>query len=423
MPRQKSKEYKVPYAPRKPQLAIHKAPQRFKVIVAHRRFGKTTSAVNEIIKHALEEPGSRLWYIAPTYRQAKNIAFDMFQKYLPRETVARKNERELTFRLFNDSLIELKGAENKDNLRGAGIDGIVFDEFQMIDKYVWEAVIEPMLNENDRDGWAWFLGTPMGKNFFEELYQRGLDEEEPEWKSFHFSAMDTDVFTPEYLEKKKKELTQDDYRQEYLAEFVEGGGMVFRGLDKVLEDPMLLYEDSPVPGKMYQMGVDLARLMDWTVITVVDSNLRVIYHDRFQEKDWNLQKLKIAHISERFFHCKINVDASGMGDPIAQDLGNMGLHVQPIKLSHAMKSQLIENLQLRIEQMQCTIPDDEVIVGELRSFTFRTSSYGNKIYGAPTGYHDDCVISLALAIYDMIPNIGGSSFAHRSHYPVLEDDY
>ncbi len=399
----------VDYAPHILQWEVHSCTKRFRVIAAHRRFGKTTLAINELIMAATSKPG-RYWYVAPTYRQAKTIAYDMLLNYLPAQFIAKKNEQDLSIKLINGSEIALKGAENKDSLRGVGLQGLILDEVGLMDKDVWEAILSPTLQDNPDDkGWVIFIGTPKGRNFFFQLFQRGKVNKE--WQSFHFSAYDTAnkvknpprVSTDE-LQRLKEELSEDVFREEWLAEFLEGEGTVFRNIQLCLAPKSQCYS-TPNPAHSYHIGADLARLRDWSVFIVLDTTTsKVVYFERFNKLDWEFQKMRLANLADSYNNARIIVDATGVGDPIALDLQRMGLYVTAYKItSSEPKARLIENLKLRIEQKQITIPDEPDLVRELESYEFFKTDSGRTCYEAPSGEHDDCVMSLALAVWDVLP--------------------
>jgi uncharacterized C2H2 Zn-finger protein len=408
----------IAYHPREFQKMVHKDVHRFKVIVAHRRFGKTTLAINEIIKHAIEIPG-RYWYVAPTYRQAKTIAYDMLQSFLPVELIEKRNENELTFKLFNGSEIALKGAENRDSLRGVGLKGLILDEYGMMERSVWEAVLEPTLNDSQENkGWCIFIGTPNGRNHFYELFKKPPSDE---YACFHFKADVTNILSKEFIEQARNKLPEETFRQEYLAEFLEGEGSVFRGIEAIAAPTDLCYED-PQWGKQYQLGVDLARLRDFTVITVVDQNLKVVRWERFQKLDWEYQKLKIIAIAEQYGHARVVIDATGVGDPIAQSLIAEGMNVLPFKMTHSSaKKELIDNLKLRIEQKQITIPKEKELLDELEAYQYQLTPSGVVKYEAPSGFHDDCVMSLALSVYDMV--VRPERARQESHFGSYDDNF
>lgn len=414
-----------PYAPRPHQLQVHQDTHRYKVIVAHRRFGKTTLAINHLIKQALEDirehdaqPVRRFWYIAPTYKQAKTIAFEMIKQFLPEEFIVKKHEHDLLFKLRNGNEISLKGTENPDSLRGVGLRGVVFDEYQSIPKNVWDEIIEPTLHDDKNNpGWAFFLGTPLGRNHFYELYKKNHKD----WKSFHFSAYDTDIFKKDYLEEKQRSQPEEIFRQEYLAEFLEGEGTVFRNIAACTAPKNTCYEH-PRYDKSYQLGVDLARLQDWTVLTVTDNTNKVVYFERFQNVDWEYQKLKIIAVAERYLHARTVIDATGVGDVIANDLRKAHLNIVPYRITTSEKKvELIENLKLRFALQQVTIPEERELIRELEAYKYSLTPSGRVKYEAPQGFHDDTVISLALSIWNKVPH--KTLAQNQSHYGAYDDEY
>ena len=217
------KEVATGYEPREQQKLIHKAVKdnRFVVVVAHRRMGKTVAAVNQLIhaalKNPLEEP--RYAYIAPTYGQAKRIAWDYLTKFT-RPLDATHNISELRADFFGRR-ISLFGSDNPDSLRGSYFDGVILDEFGDQDPKIWTDIIRPALA--DRSGWALFLGTPKGKNHFADLRDRA--EAGDGWTLLEFKASEIGVVAAEELEAARKEMGDDKFMQEFECSFnaaVEG---------------------------------------------------------------------------------------------------------------------------------------------------------------------------------------------------------
>lgn len=209
------------YTPHEKQLLLHQDTHRYKVIRCGRRFGKTVFAVNKIIEAAAREKGD-YWFVAPTYRQAKEIAWRTLTAYLPPELVVKKNETELSIELTNGSRIALKGADNPDSLRGVGLNGVVMDEYAFTQSYAW-TVISPILQ--DRRGWAIFISTPNGYNHFYE--QSKLELEDQDYKSFHFTSYDNPYLDPTELDKEKARMSVERFEQEYMAEFTKKSGAVW----------------------------------------------------------------------------------------------------------------------------------------------------------------------------------------------------
>ena len=212
-----------------PQQSIVDATQRFKVVIAGRRFGKTHLSVRELCK-AAKEPEREVWYVAPTYKQAKMIVFKKLRKKLiSLRWVEKINETNLSFELKNGSTISLKGADNYDSLRGVGLDYLVLDEFADIDPEAWYETLRPTLA--DKMGSALFIGTPKGMNWAKDLYD--MAEEYPnEWKSFQFTTIEGGQVTPEEVEAARRSLDIRTFRQEFEATFETFSGRIFYAFDR-----------------------------------------------------------------------------------------------------------------------------------------------------------------------------------------------
>lgn len=218
-----SKDIHLGYKPRLPQKEIHKAVKenRFVVAVAHRRMGKTVSAIVQLIHSALQnkQKNPRYAYIAPTYSQAKRVAWDYLVEYT-RSLGGTANIAELRVD-FLGKRISLYGSENGDSLRGQYFDGVVLDEIGDQDPKIWNEIIRPALA--DRKGFCLFIGTPKGNNHFREFKERAMVTEG--WKFLEFKASDTGILDPQELASAKNEMGEDKYKQEFECSFdapVEG---------------------------------------------------------------------------------------------------------------------------------------------------------------------------------------------------------
>ena len=209
----------IPYAPRPLQKVLHAVVEahRFSVAVCHRRFGKTVLAINQLIKGALtckrERP--RFAYIAPTYRQGKDIAWEYLKKYAGAVPGCEPSETELRVDFPNGGRVRIYGADNPDSLRGIYLDGVVLDEFGLMAPKTWGEVIRPLLT--DREGWAFFIGTPNGKNEFYDVSQRA--QSEPGWFFASYRASQTGIIAPEELASARQSMTADEYAQEFECSF------------------------------------------------------------------------------------------------------------------------------------------------------------------------------------------------------------
>lgn len=206
------------YAPRRAFMPFHDRAERFAVIVAHRRAGKTVATINDTIKRAvlLAKPEGRFAYIAPFYNQAKDVAWTYLKRYAAPVLAATPNESELRVDLLNGARIRLYGADNPDRLRGLYLDGVVLDEYADMAPALWGEIIRPMLA--DRQGWATFIGTPKGRNDFWRFYERGRSGE-PNWLSIMLRADQTGLIDPDELAAARADMTEEEFAQEFLCSF------------------------------------------------------------------------------------------------------------------------------------------------------------------------------------------------------------
>ena len=209
-------EIELEYAPRSVFLDFHDREQRWAVVVAHRRCGKTVSCINDVIYRALTEgkENARYAYIAPYYGQAKTIAWDYLQRYA-KPVTAKANQSELWVELINGARIKLFGADNPDALRGLYLDGVILDEYADMKPSIWGAVIRPLLA--DRQGWATFIGTPKGHNSFWEIYNMATKSDA--WFVKTLRASQTGLLHETELRDAFHAMTEDQYMQEFECSF------------------------------------------------------------------------------------------------------------------------------------------------------------------------------------------------------------
>ena len=206
----------IPYKPRQWSLEhLHNRKERWIVIVAHRRSGKTTAAINHLQRDCVRTPNSRYAYIAPTYRMAKGIVWDMLKKYALPIPGTVFNEVELTCKYPNGSKLTLYGSDNPDSLRGLGFWGVAFDEYSQQPSNIFSEIIRPGLA--DHQGYAVWIGTPKGKNSFYKLYEQGKIAEG--WHSVLLGVENTNLIPEKELEDARKVMTADEFQQEWNCSF------------------------------------------------------------------------------------------------------------------------------------------------------------------------------------------------------------
>jgi phage terminase large subunit len=205
----------IPYSPRQWASRRHLTAKRWIVLVLHRRAGKTVAVLNHLQRDALTTPDSRFAYIAPFYKQAKNIAWDLLKHYARPIPNVRFNESELSVTYPNSSKLQLYGADNPDSLRGIALWGVAFDEYSQQPSNIFTEIIRPALA--DHQGYAIWIGTPKGKNELYRLHQYGLTDDG--WLSMLLTAEDTSLMPAGELEDAKKLMSDDEFNQEFMCSF------------------------------------------------------------------------------------------------------------------------------------------------------------------------------------------------------------
>jgi len=211
------------------QYEVYKDDHRFRIICAGRRSGKSVLSRIITLDWALKSIGS-YWIVSPNYKQSKMIHWKELQREIPQDWIAKKNEVELSISLKNGSIIELKGAENPDALRGVKLRGLIIDEIASIRNWdwLWNEVLRATLT--DYEAPVLFISTPKGYNHFHELYQLGRDSET--YKSWRFTSYDNPYIPKGEIDNAKKELTEDTFAQEYLADFRKFTGLAHKGWER-----------------------------------------------------------------------------------------------------------------------------------------------------------------------------------------------
>lgn len=322
----------IPYKPREPQLAIHDMMdcKRFGVVVAHRRMGKTVSAINQLIKDAVlcEKENPRYAYIAPTYGQAKRVAWDYLCKYV-RPLGAKENISELRVD-FMGRRIQLYGSDNPDSLRGQYFDGVILDEIGDQNPKIWSEIIRPALA--DRMGWCLFIGTPKGQNHFKDLRDRA--EDSPDWGLLEFRASETKLVADEELRAARLEMGDDKYQQEFECSFhaaVEGSyyGKQLNDLEEQGRFLEIVRDDLCRTVAAWDLGMGDSTAI-W-IAQIANQEIRIMDYveNHGQGLDWYVNWLRENrwHIAEQYLPHDVEVRELGTGKSRLEMLQNAGLSV------------------------------------------------------------------------------------------------
>ena len=384
------------------QQTIFDSPARYKIVSKGRRFGLTKGAANDFIRQALEgkfEKGLWVDVINGNIDRYIERYFVPYLNKLPKELWHwRKQAKILT---IAKAYIDFRSADNPESMEGFGYDKAFLNEAGIIlkDEYLWDHAIRPMFW--DYPGQIVIGGTPKGKGKFFELYERGKDPNQVKFEAFHFTSFDNPYLDLKALEEDMESMPERVVKQEVMAEFLEDTGVVFRGILNIANaEPK-----EPYPDHNYIIGCDLAKVQDYTVLAVYDKgNNKQVYQARWNKLDWGMQKARIAQTSKHFNNAPIIIDATGLGDPIVEDLARMEVPVNPFQFTNNSKREIIEKLASWIETKKIRIINIPETMSELTNFTYDISEATGRIrYEAPVGFHDDIVMAHALAVRELIP--------------------
>lgn len=244
------------FRPRTWQSEVFRNLLRFSILVVHRRGGKTILAIMRLVDAALRCPREhgRYAYLAPELKQAKDIAWTPLKHYVAKIPNIQINESECWVQFHNGARIRLYGADDPDSIRGRGFDGIVVDEVAQVKRELWGEVLIPCLA--DHQGWALFIGTPKGINLFSELYYKALQN--PEWFAKCYTFHDTDALLPEEVERMKKDMTPQDFRQELLCDFTASSDNSLISIDDARKASNTILRTDQFDFAPKVMGVDVA---------------------------------------------------------------------------------------------------------------------------------------------------------------------
>jgi len=258
----------------KPQKQILQCDKRFRVLITGRRFGKTFLCVQEIAKFA-RYPKKKVWYVAPTYRMAKDIVWnDLVDRMTKHKWVSKINHSDLKVILRNGSEISLRGADNENSLRGVGLDFLVMDEFADIKEHAYTEVLRPTLSDKGRMGAALFCGTPRGYgNWSYNLFTREKDDDQ--WASFQYTTLEGGQVSKQEIEQAKSDLDERTFKQEYEASFVNYAGQIYYNFDR---KDNVIDKYTPQTAEIH-IGMDFNIDPMSAVVTEIIGNKIIIYDE------------------------------------------------------------------------------------------------------------------------------------------------
>lgn len=359
---------------------------RYTVTKGATKIGKTFPHLWWLFEQAAipPKPGANYWWVAPVFGQAE-IAFNRLKRFLGGSSDFRVNLSKLYVETPSEAFIGFKSAENPDNLYGEDVFAAVFDEFTRAKEEAWFALRSTL---TATEGKCKFIGNVKGrKNWGHHLWVKASNGE-PGYRAFRVNAYDAareGILSLEEIEQAKRDLPDHVFRELYLAEDLDDQSNPF-GMDFIRRQLRPLSGGMPVA-----FGIDLAKSLDWTVVTGLDANGQVCHFERWQS-DWGQTKTRIL---QQIGWTPTLVDATGVGNPIVEDLQAAGANVEGYTFTQQSKQKLMQGLASAIQNNEISVLKG-TMQDELEAFEYVYTPSGVR-YEAPAGVHDDCVNSLALA--------------------------
>ena len=396
------------------QLEIFKSDARFKIVVAGRRFGKSYLSAWLLLINAIQSKSKDVFYIAPTFQQAKDIMWAML-KELGQDLIIQAYENTAVLTLINGRKIYLKGSDRPETLRGTGISYVVLDEYASMKPVVWEQIIRPSLA--DVQGRALFIGTPAGKNHFFDLYNDAIDDDE--WDRFQYKSIDNPFLPADEVEAAKKTMSSMSFRQEFEASFETFTGGIFKeDWFKVDEEPdeggyVIAIDPAGFESIEKERNLKRSRL-DETAIAIVK-----IDRDKWWVKDilhgrWNIKATakKILQSAIKVESATVGIETGSLKNAILpyleDEMRTEGRWVTIVELRHGGKKKterITWSLQGRMEHGQITFNPDR----DWRDFKSQLLDFPNHLA------HDDLLDALSY-----IDQVSVADFAHSIE---LDDEW
>lgn len=341
---------------------------------------------------AINDPGCTIFFCSPTYAQAKKVLEDLHNAIVNSGIVQSYNKSDVTLKLKNGSVMMFKSTEREDSLRGYTGDYMVVDESAYHGEEVWGSVLKPIMLVRGKK--VLFISTPRGNNWFKKLYDQGQDPEQPNYASCRMHYTENPHLDLKELEEARRSLPEHIFAAEYEGSFTESGQTVF---SDTTPNQFLVW---PKPiGKVY-CGIDLGRANDFTVATFIDVNGNVvdIYRDNLQ--DWS-KMVDEMMVRIRKWNATVAVEVNSIGDVIFEQIKKQYQNTHPFVTSNKSKNDIIEGLAVDLNNLDIKIPSPELFAAlpfELSIYEYDYSPKTRTIrYNAPPSFHDDTVMSLAIA--------------------------
>ena len=354
---------------------------------------------------AINNAPVKILFVAPVYSQVTRVQKEMMAAIGGSGLVKQNNYSDNELTLTTGSTIYFRSAERYDNIRGGTFDYACLDEAAFIKEGAWTEAIKPTLLVKGKR--VVMASTPNSKNWYYDIAMLGQSSDYPDYKFYTATSYDTPFISDKEIEDAKKTVPEKVFRQEYLAEFLDGGGEVFSNL------PAIEFNQYPKPqGKLFG-SLDIGRANDYTVCIIMDSKGNVIDIYRNNKDTWNHITRDVINLVKKY-NANLLVETNGVGDPIYSNIKDEWPNTHPFVTTSKSKNEIIEGLILDVNEQNIGIPSKSLfgpLQEEMEVFTYKYNPKTRSIsYGHPNGLHDDTVIALGLVNYNRKQNASYGSY-------------
>ena len=363
----------------------------FIVAIIGRQFGKTTIAENLAIYWSLNESDQVVYWVSPTDSQAqkvyKEIVNAVYESGCIKSKKMPRGDTEIVF--TNGSKILFRSAASEDSLRGQSVDYMIMDEAAFIKKDTVETILLPMLNVRGKK--CLFISTPKGKNFLYEYFLNGqkLDR----WKSLRYSTYDSPFANEDLINMFRETLAPKLFQQEVEAEFVDSSSIFNNIADVMCLEPI----DKPQEDERYFAGIDIGFIHDASVLSIINKDGHLVKYYRWQNIEAPELMNEIVEINKKWNFVRVVIENNNQGLTIYQDLKRRMKNIDEFTTTSKTKPEIINRLIHLFNTQEIKLVVDEYLRIELEAFIFKQNTNGNIKFMAESGFHDDCVMSLAIA--------------------------
>ena len=392
-------------------VELLEGPAKYITVVAPRQTGKTFMAMQALLYWAINNHGCLIMFASPTYSQARKVMEDLHDAIAESGIVKQYNKSDFTISFKNGSKIMFKSTERVDNLRGYTADFMCVDESAYHGEDAWGSVLKPIMLVRGKK--VLFISTPKGNNFFKKLYDQGLDPEQPDYASCRMHYTENPHLDIRELEEARRSLPAHIFQAEYEGSFTESGQTVFA------DTKPNQFQSWPLPqGKVF-CGIDLGRANDFTVATFIDEKGYIVDIYRQNLQDWS-EMIKEMLVKIKKWNATVMVESNSIGDVVVEMIKKQWQNTHPFATTSKSKNEIIEGLAVDLNNVDIYIPNQELFAPlqfELGIYEYDYSPKARSIrYNAPPSFHDDCVMSLAIANHNRKENksIGSYSYVVRN---------